>query len=120
MNICWLTIYVNDMEASLKFYTEIMGMSVLHSFSPKSGMEIYFLNTGSIQLELIYDSENKNITYGKDISVGFETASLTDKIKELKEKGIQSIVGPISPTPTVSFIYITDPNGLKTQIVEKK
>lgn len=120
MSICWITIYVNNMAESVKFYTEIMGLTISHRFSPQPGMEITFLNAGSIQLELIYDPNNPDISIGKDISIGFQVPSLDAKTEELKGMGIGSIIGPISPTPHISFIYITDPNGLKLQIVEQK
>lgn len=120
MNTCWITIYVNNMAESIRFYTDIMGLTISHGFSPQPGMEITFLNAGSILLELIYDPNNLDISLGKDISVGFQTQSLEKKIAELQAKGVINIIGPISPTPNISFIYITDPNGLKLQIVEKK
>ncbi len=120
MNICWITIHVSNMAESLKFYTQIMGLTISRQFSPQPGIEISFLNGGNTQLELIHDSGKQNISYGEHISLGFQVKSLNKKIEDLKNKGIRSIIGPISPTPNVSFIYITDPNGLKLQIVEEK
>ena len=120
MKICWITIYVNDMEQSLDFYTKIIGLKIIDTFSPKTGMNICFLNGGNIQLELIHDTTNNNISYGKDISIGFEVASIEEKIKDLKTKGIKNIIGPISPAPNIFFIFITDPNGLKLQLSEHK
>lgn len=120
MNILWVTIYVHNMAESVRFYTEIMGLTISHQSSPQPGMEITFLNSGSIQFELIYDPNNLDISMGKDISVGFQVPSLDKKIEELNKKGISPIIGPIRPGPNVSFIFITDPNGLKLQIVEQK
>ncbi len=120
MKICWMTIYVNDMKESLKFYTEIMGLKLLKQFTVKPGMEICFLDGQSISFELIYDSENKNIQYGKDISVAFETDSIEKKMLQLNENGINNILGPFKPNPEHTFIFIHDPNGFKIQIAENK
>ncbi len=120
MKICWITIYVRDMEESLKFYTQILGLEVKRTFSAGPGMEICFLEGNGTDLELICDAEHKRVTYGQDISVGFTVDSLDQTIAGLIEKGITRITGPISPNPSISFIFITDPNGLKIQLAEEK
>ncbi|HOO69759.1 MAG TPA: VOC family protein [Bacteroidales bacterium] len=120
MKICWITMYVRDMKESLQFYTQILGLEVKRTFSAGPDMEICFLEGNGTDLELIYDPEHKTVAYGQDISVGFIVESLEDTISGLKEKGITRITGPISPNPSISFIFITDPNGLKIQLAEQK
>lgn len=120
MDICWTTIYVNDMAESLKFYTEIMGLSISRQFKSKPNVEISFLKAGGIEYELIFDPQKTPIAHGDNVSVGFKVPSLAKKIEELKAKGITQIIGPINPNPNVSFIFIKDPNGFTLQIVEQK
>lgn len=118
MKASWITIYVKDMEESLKFYTEIIGLEIAHRSSPQKGMDIAFLNAGGIQVELICDSNKSEISIGNDVSLGFTVQSLESTIEELKEKGVNSIIGPIKPIPQISFIFIFDPNGFKIQLAE--
>ena len=73
MKASWITIYVKDMEESLKFYTEIIGLEIAHRSSPQEGMDIAFLNAGGIQVELICDSNKSEISIGNDVSLAYSS-----------------------------------------------
>lgn len=117
MKFCWTTIHVKDMEKSLKFYEEIVGLKINNRFNAGPNMEIVFLGQGETQIELIYDEE-KDINMGKSISLGFEVESVDNMINFIKEKGIEVHSGPFQPNPSTKFFYVEDPNGLKIQFVE--
>ncbi len=52
MKLCWSTLNVNNLEESIKFYTEIAGLEVVNRF--KAGpSEIAFLGSGETKIELI-------------------------------------------------------------------
>lgn len=118
MKFCWVTINVKDMKESLHFYQDIIGLEINRRFKPDSVREIVFLGTGETQIELIYNAEERNIVIGKDISLGFEVDSI-DQIDEiLKRNNIPIYSGPFHPNPSINFIYVLDPNGIKIQFVE--
>lgn len=118
MKFCWSTINVKNLEESLKFYNEIIGLNVNRRFNAGPGVEIAFLGDGETKIELVCNEELKEVSFGQNISLGFEVKSLDEMITLLKEKGIDIKSGPFSPNPHIKFIYILDPNGLKIQIVE--
>ncbi len=118
MKICWATINVNNLEKSLKFYQEIIGLSVDRRFKAGPDTEIVFLGDGETKLELIYDKTVKGISIGLDISLGFEIESVDKMLLSLKEKNIEIYSGPFQPNPYIKFLYILDPSGLKVQLVE--
>lgn len=118
MKFCWSTLRVRDMEESLKFYQEIVGLTLDRRFKAGPGMEIAFLGDGETKIELIWDENNKEINIGQDISWGFEVDSVDEKMSFVKEKGIDIHSGPIQPNPHVKFFYVLDPNGLKIQFVQ--
>ncbi len=118
MKFCWSTIYVKDMEKSLKFYQEVVGLKLDRKFESGPGIEIAFLGEGETKIELIYSENNTNINIGKDISWGFNVDSLGDMIEFVKEKNIEIHDGPHQPNPNTKFFYVLDPNGLKIQFVE--
>ena len=118
MKFCWATIHVKDMEKSLKFYEEIVGLKINNRFNAGPNMEIVFLGQGETQIELIYDEEEKDINIGKSISLGFEVESVDKMINFIKEKGLEVHSGPFQPNPSTKFFYVEDPNGLKIQFVE--
>ncbi|WP_186431483.1 VOC family protein [Clostridium sp. BSD9I1] len=117
MKFCWSTLMVKNMEDSLKFYQEIVGLTVDKRFKAGPGTEIAFLGDGETKIELIYNENNKEVNVGSDISWGFEIESVDKMMELLKNKGIE-YSGPFQPNPHVKFFYVTDPNGLKIQFVE--
>ena len=46
MKFCWTTIRVNNLEKSLKFYQEIVGLMVDRRFKAGQDLEIAFLGDG--------------------------------------------------------------------------
>jgi len=120
MKFCWTTLTVKNMEESLEFYQEIIGLSVNQRFQAGPNMEIAFLGQGETKIELICNKEAKEINMGEHISLGFEVSNLDEMMDRVKERGITIHSGPFQPNPNVRFFFILDPNGLKIQFVESK
>ena len=120
MKFLWTTLYVKDLEESLKFYQDIIGLEIDRRFNAGEEREIVFLGNGETKVELIYDAKNLDIEIGKDISLGFQTANLDEMIQFVKSRNIDIHSGPIQANPGTRFFYILDPNGLKIQFVEQK
>lgn len=118
MKFCWCTINVENMEDSLRFYQEIVGLNLERRFNAGPGMEIAFLGEGETKIELICNGKKPSI--GEDISVGFVVKSLDDMMDFVSKKGIKIHSGPFSPNPHTSFFHVKDPNGLNVQFVEFK
>lgn len=118
MKFCWSTLKVKNMDESLKFYEEVVGLTVNTRFKAGPGMEIAFLGDGETKIELICDENSNDVNIGTDISWGFEVKSVDKMINFVKEKGIDVKDGPFQPNPHTKFFYIMDPNGLKIQFVE--
>ena len=118
MKFCWTTLTVDNMDDSLKFYQEIVGLPISKKYPAGPGVEISFLGEGETKLELICD---KNQTFPKNVgrvSLGFEVVSLDEKIKFIQEKGIEIADGPFQPNPHIKFFFVKDPNGFSVQFVE--
>ena len=118
MDFCWITIHVKDLSESLKFYQDIIGLQVHRKMNPNSEMEIVFLGSGKTEIELIYNAKNTELTYGKDISLGFVVDSADREMERLKRKKIAIQSGPFQPNPHIKFFYILDPDGIRIQFVE--
>lgn len=119
MRFGWITINVKEMNSSLSFYENIIGLKVKRRLNPMPGIEIVFLGFGDkeTEVELIKNEKINTPEYGKDISIGFEVESLDKQIDILKTKGIE-IQGPFKPGPRIKFIFVDDPNGVKIQFFE--
>jgi lactoylglutathione lyase len=120
MKFCWSTLKVKNLNDSIAFYEEIIGLNVKRRFQAGPDTEIAFLGEGETQVELIEVKEKNEINVGPDISWGFQVESLVEMMELLEMKGIEVMEGPYSPNPLTSFIYIQDPNGMKIQLVEIK
>jgi len=118
MKFLWVTLHVRDMERSLGFYRDILGLDVKRRVNPNPKMELAFLGSGDTQVELICEREGGDVRFGGDISLGFAVSSLDRFSESLREKGIPVHSGPFQPNPHIRFLYILDPDGLKIQLVE--
>lgn len=118
MKFCWSTLGVKDMDESIKFYKEVVGLPLNQRFKAGPDMEIAFLGKGETQIELICQGDDKDIHVGEDISWGFEVESLEHIIEFLRQKGIDIYQGPFSPNPASKFLFIKDPNGFKIQFYQ--
>lgn len=119
MSFVHTTIRVKDMEESLQFYQEIVGLSIARRIPTDAG-EIVFLGAGETKVELIYNKQLKEISYGEHISLGFSVESLDKTMEFVQEKGIKIHSGPIEPNPVTRFFFVLDPNGLRVQFIETK
>ncbi|MBN1409458.1 MAG: VOC family protein [Spirochaetales bacterium] len=118
MDFCWVTLNVRDMDKSLHFYRDIIGLSVERKMQPNPDMEIVFLDAGRTKIELIHNKKAQNISFGEDISLGFTVDSVDGIIEELAKNNIPVHSGPFQPNPNIKFIFVLDPNGVKIQFVE--
>ncbi len=120
MKFLWTTIPVSDMEKSLKFYSEFMGLGPVAKMGVPSHQVVMLGNDGETKLELIYEPgralpENP----GGTVTTGFAPDDLDAFIAKLGEMGIPA-VGPIAPSPGIRFFFIKDPDGYTIQLVEQK
>ncbi|MHC1747664.1 MAG: VOC family protein [Cellulosilyticaceae bacterium] len=121
MNFCWVTLTVHNMEASLKFYHDIIGLEILKRFNAGEDLEIAMLgkNDGT-KVELLCHKSLVGLVHREGISIGFEVQSLDNALALVKANNIPIKRGPLSPIPSTQFFFIDDPNGIEVQIVEHK
>ena len=114
MKVKYATIIVENMEKSIKFYTEVMGFEVDNQFIPRPGVIITLLKSeGDAMIELIKNTENEIGLY----SVGMEVKDLNTTVKELKSKGAKITMEPVAIT-VGSLAFLEDPNGVKIALIQ--
>lgn len=122
MKFLWTTVYVKNLEESIAFYTELLGLQVTKRFPAGPGMEIAFMGNGTegeTLVELLADSNNNTVNFSEFISIGFSVDSVDTMLETVKSKNISVQSGPIE-TPGSKFFIIKDPNGLNVQFFEQK
>jgi len=114
MKVKYATIIVEDMEESVKFYTEVIGLEIDSRHNPFQGLTITLLKgEGDAMIELIKNTENVVGLF----SVGMEVDDINATIKDLKSKGAK-----ITREPTKISIgtlaFIEDPNGVTIVLIQ--
>ena len=107
-----------DLEASLRFYTETVGLPVVRRFFAGPDTEIIFLGAGETKVELICGKNRPEAIVGNGISIGFEVEDARAKFEAVKSSGIQMISDIIQPNPHVRFFFVADPDGFHVQFLE--
>lgn len=119
MKFLWTTLLVNNMDESLSFYEDIIGLKLIDRFQAGPGMEISFLGEGETKVELICNENFKSLDTGNRVTLGFKVESLDETIEFIKEKEINIVTGPVQPNPSIKYFIIQDPNGVKIQFAEQ-
>lgn len=122
MKYLWTTIYVKNLDESIGFYSDLLGLQVLKRFPAGPEAEIAFMGNGADNetlVELMADSKNSSVNFGESISLGFAVDSADAMLDTVKSKGISVHSGPFE-TPGFKFFCIKDPNGLNVQFFQQK
>jgi lactoylglutathione lyase len=121
MNIGFITVKVRNMEESLKFYVEFLGLKEMIKFSPQPGINIVFLgDEKGNKLELIENS-HENIGDNKNnilVSIGFPVDNVDNILDLVNKKQIEIVRGPIVLPNGTKFVYVKDPNGVEIEFIE--
>jgi lactoylglutathione lyase len=122
MKFLWTTLYVKNLDESIAFYSNLVGLQVLKRFPAGPGMELAFMGNGinnETQVELLADSNKNAVSYSEFISIGFAVDSIDTMLDTVKSKNIPVHNGPFE-TPGSKFFCIKDPNGLNVQFFQQK
>lgn len=118
MKFLWTTIYVKNLEESIAFYSDLLGLKVVRRFPAGPGVEIAFMGNGiddETLVELLADSNNSAVNFSEFISIGFAVDSLDAMLETVKSKNIPVHGG----THGSRFFFIKDPNGLNVQFFQQ-
>ena len=116
MRYCWTTIIVKDLERSLAFYCDIVGLPIVRQLSGAHG-NIVFLRDSDTNIELI-ENPHAAVVTGNRISLGFAVDSLDAMLEFVASKKIDVESGPFRPNEHIRFFYVLDPDGVRVQFSE--
>lgn len=119
MNVGFVTIMVNSLDETIKFYQEVLDFSIVRRFNAGPDTEIVFMSDkkGS-QLEFI-KSGTENVTHNGMISIGFNVEDIDATADYLKKHNVQITDGPISLPSGVKLLHAHDLNGVALGFVQQ-
>ena len=126
MRILHSMIRVNDLEESVKFYTEVLGMKLLREKEyPEAKFSLAFLGYGNetknTVIELTYNWDTNDYEHGNAFGhIAIEVDDIYKVCEEIKNKGVKVIRDPGSMMGSrLLLAFIEDPNGYKIELIEK-
>ena len=126
MRILHSMIRVNNLEESIKFYTQVLGMNLLREKEyPEGKFSLAFLGYGKeteeTVIELTYNWDKSEYEHGNAFGhIAIEVDDIYQFCEEIKGKGANIIrdPGPMMGSKLV-LAFIEDPNGYKVELIEK-
>jgi lactoylglutathione lyase len=125
MRILHTMLRVNDLQASLRFYTDVLGMRLLRKQDYESGrFTLAFVGYGdeasTAVLELTHNWDTKSYTLGDafgHVALGTEDIHATcERIRAAGGKIVRE-PGPMKHGTTV-IAFVEDPNGYRIELIE--
>lgn len=118
MSFCQVTLTVRDLDTSIRFYSEVVGLPIDRRAPAGPDAELAFLGAGETKVELICDKNRTDVIVGNAVSVGFQVENAPETLERMRSSGIPVVSEIIQPNPHVRFFYVADPDGFRVQFVE--
>jgi lactoylglutathione lyase len=124
MRFLHVSITVKDMDDSIRFYTEVVGLKLrTRREIPENNAEIAFLtdDQSDVQLELTYWKEKKDWNQGDELDhLAFGVPDMDQAMKWFKDNNVEITKEPYSLRgSTTRIAFIADPNGIWLEIIER-
>jgi len=113
---------VNDIERTVKFYEQALGLTVARRHTSPRGAQLVFLATPNSdeEIELCQLPNSPGVQVQPDLMhLAFEVENLAQFAADLKAKGYALSDGP-TPTSSGSVIaFIDAPEGYEVELIQK-
>jgi lactoylglutathione lyase len=127
MRILHTMIRVGDLERSIRFYTEILGMKLLRKEDfPDGKFTLAFVGYGDEShnsvIELTYNWGTESYDHGDAFGhIAVEVDDVYDAVARIRQAGGEILreAGPMKHGTTV-IAFIADPDGYKIELIGKK
>jgi len=114
---------VNDLDRTVAFYRDILGLEEVKRHRSPRGSELVFLKTpGSEELiELCSFPAAGSVSVQPDLThLAFEVESLAEFERHLARHGLKYSDGPMTSSTGTTFAFIDAPEGYEIELIQKK
>jgi catechol 2,3-dioxygenase-like lactoylglutathione lyase family enzyme len=114
-------IVVRNLDASLKFYQQILGARVVYQgFIPASRTDVVYLLISGGLIELLHAAEPAPDTQFGITHVAFLSDDLDADYDRLIRAGCEGIVAPkVAGTGVGRLAFLNDPNGARVELIQR-
>jgi lactoylglutathione lyase len=113
---------VNDLERTVKFYRDILGLEEIKRHKSPRGSELVFLKApdSEEQIEITFFPGSGPVQVQPDLThLAFEVGSLDEFAKHLAKHGLKFSEGPTTSSSGTVFAFIDAPEGYEIELIQK-
>lgn len=114
---------VNDLERTVKFYRDILGLVEVKRHKSPRGSELVFLKAPESEelIELCHFPGSESVHVQADLThLAFEVDSLAEFEKHLAKHGLKYSDGPTTTSTGTIFAFVDAPEGYEIELIERK
>jgi lactoylglutathione lyase len=112
---------VNDLEKTVKFYKDVLGLEEIRRNKSPRGSELVFLKApdSEEQIEITYFPGSGPVQVQADLThLAFEVESLEEFGKHLAKLGLKFSDGPTKSSSGSVFAFVDAPEGYEIELIE--
>ena len=113
---------VNDLERTVKFYTDVLGLQEVRRHKSPRGSELAFLKAPESEelIEICSFPQSGPVQVQADLThLAFEVDSLADFEKHLAKFGLKYSDGPTLKPDGSGFAFIDAPEGYEIELMQR-
>ena len=114
---------VSDMDKSIYFYQDVLGMEVIEQKTSPRGSKLVFLKFPDMdcELELCSFPDSGSVHVPEDlVHLAFEVDDLEVCIEKLNAAGVPITEGPLETSNGTKFIFTEDPDKYEIELMYQK
>ena len=113
---------VSDVETTIAFYRDVLGLVVLERHVSPRGSQLAFLSVPNSEelIELCSFPASGPVRVQEDlVHLAFEVDDLDQTIEQLQAKNVPITDGPTHTSSGSRFIFIDAPDGYEVELIER-
>jgi lactoylglutathione lyase len=114
---------LNDLERTVKFYRDILGLQEVKRHKSPRGSELVFMKAPESEelIELCHFPGSESVQVQADLThLAFEVDSLAEFEQHLAKHGMKYSDGPTTTSTGTVFAFIDAPEGYEIELIERK
>lgn len=112
---------VSDMEKSLHFYTQVLGLHLIERKTSPRGSHLAFLQAPGTdsEIELCSFPSSGKVEVAEDlVHLAFEVENIDKCVQKLKQAGLPITDGPTTTSSGTTFIFTEDPDKYEIELMQ--
>jgi lactoylglutathione lyase len=114
---------VDDLEGTVKFYRDVLGLEEIKRHKSPRGSELVFLKApeSAEEIEICHFPGSEPVKCPPDLThLAFEVDNLAEFEKHLAKLGLKFSDGPTTSSSGTTFAFVDAPEGYEIELIQKK